>query len=136
MVARMSDAPEPPPRKFAFKPKEFERVNAPRPESAAADAAAPTPAPVPAANDVFAIRQELREREKAAGLDELKPADRPNSTRRRRDYWFLLLAGNIAIVGTAAIVGLNVMTAAFAFSGVVLYSIGLTWIMWSVMDRY
>lgn len=128
----MSDSPEPAPRKFAFKPKEFERVNAPRPEGEADAAAAPTPA----ANDVFAIRQELRAREIAAGMDTLKPADRPSSTKRRRDYWLLLLGGNLAIVGTAAVVGLNVMTVVYAFAGVILYTIGLTWTVWFVMGRY
>lgn len=128
----MSDSPEPAPRKFAFKPKEFERVNAPRAEGEADAAAAPTPA----ANDVFAIRQELRAREIAAGMDTLKPADRPPSTKRRRDFWLLLLGGNLAIVGTAAVVGLNVMTVVYAFAGVILYTIGLTWTVWFVMGRY
>lgn len=126
----MAETPATPPRKFEFKPKAFERVNEPRPE-AAADAVPP-----PAANDVFAIRQELRAREIAAGFDELKPTERPRSTKRRRDYWLLLLAGNAAIVGTAALVGANVMTVVYAFAGVVLYSLGLTWTMWVVMDRY
>lgn len=130
----MSDSPEPAPRKFAFKPKEFERVNAPRAE--APQTAEATPESIPAANDVFAIRQELRAREIAAGMDTLKPADRPPSTKRRRDFWLLLLGGNLAIVGTAAVVGLNVMTVVYAFAGVILYTIGLTWTVWFVMGRY
>lgn len=131
MLRAMSDE-TPAPRKFTFKPKEFERVNLPRPETGADT----PPAPPPAANDVVAIRQELRAREIAAGLDTLKPPDRPRSNLRRRDYWLLLVLGNGAIVGVAALVGFNIMTVVYAFSGVILYTIGLTWVMWGVMDRY
>jgi hypothetical protein len=130
MLARMAETPEPAPRKFAFKPNEFERVNDPRPE-AGAETAAP-----PAANDVFALRQEIREREIAAGMDNLKPADRPRSNKRRRDFWLMLVGGNLAIAGTGAIVGFNVMTAVYVFAGVILYTLGLTWVMWVVVDRY
>lgn len=130
MLPLMADPAEPAPRKFALKPKEFERVNAPRPESGE------EPAAPPAANDVYALREELRAREIAAGMDELKPNGQPDTQRRRRDYRFLLVAGNAAIVGTAAFVGLNPMTAVFAFSGVIIYTVGLTWVMWFVMGKY
>lgn len=121
----MPDEADPPRKFYGLKPKEFDRVNSAEPGS-----------PPPAANDVFAIQRELREREIASGMDELKPMDRPKSKRRRRDYWLLLLGGNLAIIGTALIVGLNVMTIVYVFSGVVLYSIALTWVMWFVMGDY
>lgn len=125
----MPDEADPPRKTYAFKPKDFERVNAPRPEG---DAAPPTPP----ANDVFAIREQIRQREIAAGMDELKPLGRPAANRRRRDYW-LLLVGGLALIGaTAAVVGFNTITVAFAFSGSILYTIGLTWVMWFVMEPY
>lgn len=126
----MPDETEPPRKTYGLKPKEFERLNAPRPE------AGETTEPAPLANDVFAMQRDLREREMAAGMDVLKPAERPRATRRRRDYRLLLLGGNGAIVGVGALVDFNLMTLVCVFSGVILFSIGLTWIMWVVMDRY
>lgn len=126
----MSETPEAPRRNFGFKPKEFERVNAPR-----HDADAPAEAP-PLANDVFAIQRDLRAREIAAGMDELAPPERPKSGRRKRDYWTVLLAVN----GLAALAALlsrgNVVVLVYAFSGAILLSIGATWIMWVLIDDY
>lgn len=121
----MAETPEPPRPPLTFKPKEFERVNV-----------APPGDPAPPANDIFALQRELREREIAAGMDVLKPADRPRATRRRRDYFLLLATGNAAIVGISALVGFNLITLVYAFSGVVLYTVGLTWLMWFVMGDY
>lgn len=127
---RVPDEANPPRKVYALKPKEFERVNAPRPE------AGEPSAPPPLANDIFTMQRDLREREIASGMDVLKPADRPRTKRRRRDYWLLMLVGNIAIVGTAALVGWNIMTVVYALAGVILYAIGLTWVMWFVMGDY
>ena len=125
----MPDEADPPRKTYGFKPKEFERVNAPRPEGETA----PTP---PAANDVFAIREEIRRREITAGMDVLKPTGPRPPGRRRRDYWMLLIGGNALLLGVAAVVGLNVMTGAFALGGAILFTLGLTWVMWFVMGRY
>ena len=57
-------------------------------------------------------------------------------SRRKRDYWTLMIGVNGALILTALLIGLNVMTAVYAFSGVILISIGLTWIMWFIMDDY
>lgn len=125
----MPDEADPPRKTYGFKPKEFERVNAPRPEG---DVAPPSPA----ANDVFAIREQIRRREIAAGMDELKPVERPAANRRRRDYW-LLLVGGLALIGVVvAVIGLNTMTVVGGFSTAVFYVLGLSWVMWAVMGRY
>ena len=121
----MADTPEPPRPPLTFKPKEFERVNP-----------APSGGPPPPANDIFAIQREIRAREIASGMDELKPVGTPRRSRRRRDYWLLLLGGNGAIIGLAALVGFNPMTIVYAFAGVVLWTVGLTWVMWFVMGDY
>lgn len=125
----MPDEVDPPRKTYAFKPKEFERVNAPRPEGDAAP-------PPPPANDVFAIREEIRRREIAAGMDELKPVARPAANRRRRDYWLLLVGGLALIGGVVAVIGLNAMTVVGGFSAAVFYVLGLSWVMWAVMGRY
>lgn len=61
-------------------------------------------------------------------------------TRRRRDYLVGLFAGNFAILGTTAVVtfllGPNIVTILFAFSGTVLYSTALTWVMLYILDDY
>ena len=40
------------------------------------------------------------------------------------------------IIGLVLLLGMNVMTVAFGGAGVLLYTAGVTWIMWFVMDRY
>jgi hypothetical protein len=121
-VADSTEA-DPPPKKYGLKPKEFERVNAePGTQAPSAD------------HDVYAILQANRAREQEHGLGEVEV--KAVKSRRRRDYWLLLFFGNIVIVGTAAVVGLNIMTMVYAFSGLILFSCGLTWIMWFVMDDY
>ena len=118
-----SDA-NPPTRTFTLKPKEFARVNAP-----------PGTQEASAAHDVFAIRREIREREQALGLNELAPKPAPKS-RRRRDYWLLLVTVDTALVLTAWLGRANVFVLTSAAAGVIVVSVGLTWIMWFVMDDY
>lgn len=125
ILAGMADTPEPPRPPLTFKPKEFERVNP-----------APSGGPPPPANDIFAIQREIRAREIASGMDELKPVGTPRRSRRRRDYWFMLVAGNLAFVLLAGLGSLNVVALVYAFSGIILYSVGLTWVMWFVMSDY
>lgn len=121
----MHDEPEPPRQTFVFKPKEFERLNQPTPNE-----------PVPPANDIFAIQRDLRQREIASGRDELSPPTRPARSRRRRDFWLLLVLGNGALVTIGVVARLNPVVLVYAFAGVVLFTIGLIWTMWFVMDDY
>lgn len=121
----VSDADDPPRTHYAFKPKEFERVNDPTHIGQ----------PAPAANDVYAIRRELREREIAAGMDELKPVP-PKKSRRRRDYWLSLALINLALIAAVVLSGPNLIVAIYGFAGMVVLTLGLTWTMWFVMDDY
>ena len=128
----MSTQSDPPRKTYALKPKDFERVNAPRPE------AGDPSEPAPLANDVFALQRDLRAREIASGLDELAPPARPVSTKRRRDYW-LIMAGVNGVFVPLAIYGFrsgNAVLAIYALAGAILLSLGLTWVMWGVMSRY
>lgn len=128
----MPDEPEAPRRHYQLKPKEFERLNETRPQSEE------TATPVPPANDVFALQQQLREREIAAGMDELAPPDRPRPNRRRRDYWLLMVLINGTLL-PLAFWGLrtgNAVLAIYALSGAVFTTLAVTWIIWVLLDRY
>jgi hypothetical protein len=115
---------EPKPRQFVFKAKEFERINAP--------AGSQEPS---ADHDVYAIRRQLRERERAAGRDDLSPRPARRS-RRKRDYWLLMLAGNAGF-GSIALIGRgSPVVFVSGMAGVLILSIGLTWVMWFIMEDY
>ncbi|MGA2445487.1 MAG: hypothetical protein ABSG50_08705 [Opitutaceae bacterium] len=72
-----------------------------------------------------------REREHAAGLDVLKPMPRVIN-RRRRDYLIVLIGGNLVFY-----FGLNAISGP-AVGGLMafFYTIGITWVMYGVMDKY
>ncbi len=128
----MPDAPDPPRKNYGFKPKEFERVNEPRPETGAAPEASP------AANDVFAIQRALRQREIAAGGDELAPPDRPVRSRRKRDYWLLTLVFNGVLV-PLTLWGYRTQNAVlfvYGIAALALVNVALAWVLWVLMDNY
>ena len=85
-------------------------------------------------NDVYAVLDENRSVEKKLGLNEVEI--RELKSRRRRDYWTLLIGGNLAIVGAVALSGFNLISVIFGLSGLIVFSLGATWIMWQVMDKY
>ncbi len=158
----MADSDDPPRKLYQLEPRDFERVNAtPSSDTDAAPAAPGAPAepgpidvrdlarlaahgqpllsprrePAPGRTDVHGVLQENLARANAAGINDVDLTPRPPS-RRKRDYWFTLVAGNATIVGLVLLLGLNPMTVMFGFGGVIVFSVGLTWIMWFVMDRY
>ena len=48
-----------------------------------------------------------------------------------------MLAGGNALIGAAMALGqFNAVSLVYGGSAAVLYSLGLTWIVWVVMDRY
>lgn len=163
---RDPDEPDPPPKTYGFKPKEFERLNVPTPAqppppsakdlavlagqsarkpnspASASSASSPTPgSPAVGAtpadpNDVYSIRREIRAREQADGGDVVQI--KKVRSRRKRDYWLLLITSNV-LFGTVTVMGItqrNPMLLAYGLAGVVIVSLGLTWIMWFVMSDY
>jgi len=157
-----ADEPDPPRKFYDFKPREFERVNAPanephRPAPPARPAAAPDPARpitvreiiaqanagappaanagVAAENDVHGILQHNLRRANAAGLNklELRP---PRPSRRKRDYLAAMTAGNVFFLSIALIGHGSPILFVCGLSGAGMFSAGVTWIMWGVMDRY
>jgi len=116
--------PEPTPKKYELKPREFERLNA-----------EPGAQPPSAAHDVFAIRRDLREREQAAGLDD-RVLGPPLSSRRKRDYWLMLVAGNL-FFGAVMFLGRHELLVLFGTMAAMLsYTLALSWVMWQVMSDY
>jgi hypothetical protein len=142
--------PEDPPRKnYGFKDREFKRDNAvtgttPPPPTAKELAmmagpvvASPKGATGPKAddpNDVFSALQQNRAVEQGHGGDQIEI--RKVKSRRRRDYWLMLIGGNLLIAGGVVVLGANVVSVMFGLGGVILFSISLTWIVWQVMGRY
>lgn len=156
----MADDSDPPRKFYGLKPTEFERVNAaPAPPPAAASPA-PDAGPAPAndpgqridvrdlvrsgsgrgpvlghnatvnrANEVHAILQDNLTRANAAGLNDVVVPPKRKS-RRKRDYVVSLLVGNaVLLVGT-------IINPVFGGAGLIIFNVGLTWIMWFVMDDY
>lgn len=140
---------DPPPKVYGFKERDFKRDN-----SLSAPA---TPNPTvkelavmagkvtrqtagksgPRAddpNDVHTVLQQNRAAEKQTGRDQVDLLQ--TKSRRRRDYWLLLLSSE-ALLGVVAFQGRdNPALFVAGLSGMVLVAVGLTWIMWQVMGRY
>ncbi len=130
-----------------FKPEGFERVNqrggtpvdhreliaaANRPPPPAAGSPAP-PATTP--NQIFEILQLNREHEMRAGLHQLS-VQPPRSNRRRFDYWILMAVGNGFFGSTLCLGWSNAPVMVYSISGMVIFTAGVTWVMYGVMDRY
>jgi hypothetical protein len=133
---------------FQFKAKSFEQVeprSAPpvdhRELIAAANRQSPSPAgagpPVSPRipNELEEILRLNRAREQQAGLDQLKPLPRaPN--RRRRDYLILMILFNGFFIWSLVSGRSNPTVVTSSIAGIVIFSAGLSWIMYGVMDRY
>ncbi len=140
---------DPPPKVYGFKEREFKRDNAPttppppsakehaimsghlaRKPQASSGGANRTADP----NDVYAVLQHNRAVENKAGLNEVQI--REIKSRRKREYWLTLVAGNLFIVGVVTLSGFNPFSLIYGLAGIVMFSIGLTWIMWQIMAKY
>lgn len=145
----MPDEPDPPRKVYGFKEREFKRDNAPSSE------AAPMPTAQDLAklagfhhdpsarkgiakaddpNDVHVVLQQNRKSEQLHNLDAIEIKE--TKSRRKREFWFLLVGGNLFILGAVWLSGINVLTVIFGLAGLIIFSLGLSWVMWQVMDRY
>jgi hypothetical protein len=148
----MRDEPETPPRNFQLKPRAFDTVNPPgsqRPANGAPtdvrghlDAANAGQSPLrkkpltpPAQNDVQALMRDHASKMRRTDLDESTPRPR-RSSARKRDYWLVLLPTNAFFAFFAFGPFRNPMTLAFGVGGMVITTVGLTWVRWFVMDDY
>ncbi len=147
LIPPVPDEADPPRKLYGFKEREFKRDNAPGGAAApsakdlarlAGPVARTTPEKTgPKAgdpNDVYSVLEQNRRAERQHNLDAVEI--RAIKSRRRRDYFLLLVGGNVFIVGIVALLGPNIVTVMFGLGGVVIFSTGLTWIMWQVMGRY
>jgi len=148
----MRDESDPPRKHFRLKPRDFDVVNAPGShapvDSGPTDvqghlqaantrppARPPGPTPVAPINDVQALLRDDAARVQATGINELAPLPRRRS-RRTRDYWLLVLSLN-AFFGLVAFGPYrNPMTLTYGIAGMIIVTLGLTWVMWFVMDDY
>lgn len=154
----MPDAPDPPRKFYKFKPVDFENLNGVRSDSSLHDsqplpdpgiiasekvridvrdlaraAKIPIASSAPAApnrtNAVHAVLQANLAKANAAGLNDVDLTPKRPS-RRKRDYWLALALGN-ALLAVAIVI-----QPIYGAAGVILYNLGLTWIMWFVMEDY
>ena len=157
----MPDESDPPRKHYGFKEREFKRDNPlssevpPMPTAkelamlatqggpAKGSKKLPAPKAAPPAtdpakahdpNDVHAALHLNRATEKKFGRDEIEIKE--IKSRRAREFWLVLVGGNLAIIGAVVMTNINVVSVMFGFGGVIIFSIGLSWIMWQVMDRY
>ena len=94
-----------------------------------ADAPAPAPPPLDPAQ-ILAENQRIEARY-AKAVDTTPPR-----SHRGRDYWIVLLLGNALLAGLIAILPKNPVVLLFGLSGIVMFSAGITWVMWVVMGDY
>ena len=140
--------PVDPPRKtYELKERAFERVNTstkPSPPPTAVVTGA-RPGQVAASshpgavdpNDIHSILQHNRAVEQRHGKDVVKFASTgPRRSRRKRDFWLLLVGGILLVVALVALGNANPVSVIFGLAGMVVISLGLTWIMWFVMGDY
>jgi hypothetical protein len=147
----MADEADPPRKNYGFKERVFQRDNrrasSVPPMPTAKDLAKLAGDPVvsgaprntPKAsdpNDVHAILAQNRAVEQQFGGDDI--GIKKVSSRRKRDYW--LVFGALELVG-GAVVALGVKQhnpffMIFGLTGMVVFGIAITWIMWQLVDRY
>jgi hypothetical protein len=84
--------------------------------------------------EVKEILQEIRQAERNSGRDFLD-GGRFKLSRRSLDFWFMIIVGNAVLYGGAFFMA-NTTSWVFAIAGSGLYSWGLIWSMYGVMDRY
>jgi hypothetical protein len=160
----MADDPDPPRRFYEFKPREFERANESRPEPQPSVPSIPVPAPNPSAkidiqevirqagtpgpvlrttprvavaNEVHDILRDNTARDNAAGLNTLRPKPRRQS-RRRRDYFLVMIGANVpmSLVVIYAWHARNPILFVYTIAGMGLFTVGISWVMWFIMEDY
>ena len=114
----MSD--DPPPVKYALKPKTFEVANS-----------RATP-PAPSVHEILnqnLIRQKT-----------IEPAVLPNlkdrRTNRRRDYWVSMLSGNTLGALAGVFLHTNPVALIYLLAFFIIFNVCLLWVMYSILDKY
>lgn len=145
----MPEEPDPPRKNYDFKERAFQRDNPVGPElppmPTAQEMAKMAGGPVRSArgatgpkasdpNDVFHVLQHNRAIEQQHGLNEVEV--RRTRSRRKRDYWLLVIPSNL-LLGILTWQGRgNPFVLVCGLAGLVVATLGITWIMWFVMEDY
>jgi len=114
-MAAPPDDPFPPPQKLTLKPAEFERANA----EAVPDE--------PAANDPMEMLKVNRAHEVEIGYGDYEIKPKKRFARRTKEYLLILAAGNLGIGTLFGLFGPPLMLG---------FTIGLTWVMFFILDDY
>lgn len=89
-----------------------------------------------AGNDVHAILRDNLARANAAGPNELAPKPR-RASRRKRHYWALMLIVNAGLLTLTLASGPKYpVTFVYGIAGLVIFNLGLWWVMWQIMEDY
>ena len=83
---------------------------------------------------VTGLLDEIREKEIDAGYDR-PPSLRFRISRRSVDFWLMMIGGNALLLGGGILLD-NPISLVFGIGGSGLFSFGLIWSMYGVMDRY
>jgi hypothetical protein len=146
------DEPDPPRKFYKLKEAEFERVNSPPDQNdpplptdaksvfraAAAEKQLGLPAEpgtVSKTNEVHAVLRDNLDRANSAGLNEVSYRPKRPS-RRKRDYWLVLLPMNGFFAFWAFGPYANAVTFVYGIGGMAFFTASFTWIMWFLMDDY
>ncbi|HVT71727.1 MAG TPA: hypothetical protein VHD61_01215 [Lacunisphaera sp.] len=84
--------------------------------------------------DVMEILDDIRQTEIESGHDFVKE-NRFKVSRRSRDFWIMLVVGNAIFLGVPLIAP-NTISFIFGIAGCGLFTFGLLWSLYGVMDRY
>ncbi|MBI2510872.1 MAG: DUF4339 domain-containing protein [Opitutae bacterium] len=84
--------------------------------------------------EVTDLLDDVRRMERDTGLDFVQP-DHFQVSRRTRDFWIMLIAGNALLLG-GGIAMQSLTSLVFAIGGMGLFTFGLLWSMFGVMDKY
>ena len=152
----MAEELDPPRKYYQLKPREFEVVNdLPSADGTQGDAQqskkievrdlyeqARTPGPVlnttqkvTEKNQIHVILHENLARANAAGLNTLTPKPKRRS-RRTRDFFLVLVPLDAFFAYAAFGPHSNVGLMAYGVAGIIIATLGLTWVMFFVMDDY
>ena len=85
-------------------------------------------------HDIHGILKGNRQAEIDAGLDQVR-RNHFRISKRTRDFWLLFISVNAFLLFGVSRFH-NVISMVYGLSGVVLFSLGLVWVMYGVMDRY
>jgi hypothetical protein len=121
------EPPDPPPKKYGLKPREFTLLN----PSDTID----SPAHAPGENEIHEIlrhNQSVAEQSGANHIDILET----KVSRRSRDYWWLLFTCYLLATGGVALAGFSPLAVAIGICASFMLTVCLTWIMWVTVDKY